>query len=169
MKYSVINYKVVSRKTGKLVPNQESYTIKETPSGKQTIYKDGKFVGYAGKGTAKEQANIERLAKQRAIKEEKEIQWKRTTKVKLGGEFETLVSKKESIAGLPLTQVPVLVKSTVNYANYLNDAMNSGFISEEEAKEWLKKYKGANSDDERTELWGKVKQFLTERGYQDSR
>lgn len=171
IKYAIANYKVVSLKTGKLLPNQERYEIKENTSGRQTIYKDGKFVGYANKGSTKQQTRINELAGQRAKRESELPQFERTTKVKLKGEFETLVHRQEEVRGLPLTQVPVSVKSVINYANYLNDAMNAGddFITEKEAREWLQKYKDANTDEERTELWRKVKKFLIEQGYQDSR
>ena len=185
----MINYKLVYLDTGRLVPNQDQYTVKLSKSGRQTIYRKGKmvkwdktnpiyakdeFIGYVNKGTKAQQANIERIEKGRIHRNERKFTKnpKSVYDVKAinytSKSFYDMVYEKAYTQGRSASEVPVKVKSLTNYVNYLNNAMNAGFITEQDALEWYQKYKDATTDDARNELWKEVKQFAIERGYADS-
>lgn len=175
----MINFKLVYLDTGRLVPNQNDYTVKLSHKWNHnsqiySIYKNGKFVGYVNKGTKSQQREIQRIENDRIKRKEREYK-KEPKKVFneksinfISSEFVDMVYQKGYTQGRTASEVPFQVQSMTNYVNYLNNALNSGFITEDAAFEWYQKYKDAKTDDERNDLWKEVKEFCLELGYTDS-
>ena len=82
--------------------------------------------------------------------------------------YEKTVQLKEAIAKQPTNRVPVAIKSTINFANVLNDAVHAGFMSEEEALRRFTEYKKATTDEERSRLWDSLHEYNELQGYEES-
>lgn len=169
------NGQLISRETGKLVRNQDQYTIKESPSGRQTVYQNGKYVGRISKGTKSEQRKAAELgSRRRASKTTPATEY--VAPSSKPGKSKDAIPKKYSeaakiqplIKGQKITKVSVRVKSLINFANYVNDAAQAGFISEQEAQRRFEQYKAATTDAKRSELWNSIHEYLEEAGYEDS-
>lgn len=170
----MINYKLVYLDTGKLVPNQNEYKVKINPYGTRTIYHNDKFIGYVTKAKGLELARIERLEEQRQRRlkrkfdENVEAVFKEPAIDLISKNFYDMVYEQTNTGGRMAFRVPFKVKSVTNYAKYLYNAMTAGCITEKDALEWFKLYKGATTDEERNELWKQVKLFALGEGYADS-
>lgn len=171
----MVGYRLVWADTGKLVPNQKRYTVREGVKGRKSIYKDDKFVGYVTKFKNDE---IEQLAWESEGRRVNRLdKWFDSSPKSafradsIGYEslhYRTLADQWTTIAHTGAASTPFRVQSDINYARYLRGAVDAGCITDREAQEWFQKYKDAKNDDERTDLWARVKTFALGEGYADS-
>lgn len=174
-RFGLWNGQLITRETGKLVRNQDQYTIKESASGRQTVYHNGKYVGRISKGTKSEQRKAAQVgARRRASKAAPTTEYIAPTtkpnksKDAIPRKYSEAAKIQPLIKGQKITKVSVRVKSLINFANYVNDAAQAGFISEQEAQRRFEEYKAATTDAKRSELWNSVHEYLEEAGYEDS-
>ena len=173
IKFAMWNGSLVYRESGKLVPNQSQYTIKTSASGRQTVYKNGVYVGRIGKGTKTQQKKAAEIGSRRHKPTQVPKVERQARRFGKGREYEIesyekTIQLKEAIAKQPTNRVPVAIKSTINFANVLNDAVHAGFMSEEEALRRFTEYKKATTDEERSRLWDSLHEYNELQGYEES-
>lgn len=147
--------------------------VKESATGRQTVYYKGKYVGRVSKGTRSEQIKAEQVAKKRRSKETVQIEvflpkGKGKKERTIPEKYQEAAKVQPEIKGEKISKVSILVKSTINFANYMNDAAMAGKISPEKAQEKFEEYKAATSDAERSKLWETLHDDLKAAGYPDS-
>lgn len=169
-----IGGKLVYWDTGIIVPNQERYKVKQGKKGRQSIYKDDKFIGYVSPVHGDKETQLWQMEERRVKRRERKYADKKGSVYKedavdfISDDYRTLAKRKYIETNVPGAYSPLKVQSAINYANYLNNAVNAGCIDEKDAREWFKMYKDAKTDEERNELWKQVKLFALGEGYADS-
>lgn len=173
-KMAWIGARLVYWDTGRVVPHQDKYTVKQGAKGRQSIYKEGKFIGYVTPVKGDKATELWRMEEQRVYERERKFAKTKGSAYKekavdfISDDYRVLANRKYYETNTPAAFSPLKVQSAINYATYLNNAVTAGCISHKDAMEWFRAYKKATTDDERNELWSKVKVFALGEGYADS-
>lgn len=168
--------RLVYRGTGNAVPSTYGYQVK----GRTVYNKQGRKVGQLGKGTAKEQKRIKEKAKARQKKASSQAIKKVSDFAGLGGISESYqkvrtwrqwVARYDDYKLMDLEhklKVKLIDVGKQNFARALEDLVNSGIISEEEASERFEEYLNAQTDKEQSEIWEEIKHEFKEHDWKYS-
>lgn len=168
--------RLVYRGTGNAVPSNYGYKVK----GRTVYNKEGRKVGQLGKGTAKEQKRIQEKAKTRQKKASSQAIKKVSDFAGLGGiseEYQRIntwrnwVNEYNSYKTKDLEhklKVKLIDVGKQNFARALEDLVNSGIISEEEAGERFEEYAKAKDEKEQSKIWDDIKDEFKEEDWKYS-
>lgn len=168
--------RLVYRGTGNAVPSNYGYQVK----GRTVYNKQGRKVGQLGKGTSKEQKRIQEKAKARQKKASSQAIKKVSDFAGLGGiseEYQRIstwrnwVNEYNSYKTKDLEhklKVKLIDVGKQNFARALEDLVNSGIISEEEAGERFEEYAKAKDEKEQSKIWDDIKDEFKEEDWKYS-
>lgn len=168
--------RLVYRGTGNAVPSNYGYQVK----GRTVYNKQGRKVGQLGKGTAKEQKRIQEKAKARQKKASSQAIKKVSDFAGLGGiseEYQRIstwrnwVNEYNSYKTKDLEhklKVKLIDVGKQNFARALEDLVNSGIITEEEAGERFEEYAKAKDEKEQSKIWDDIKDEFKEEDWKYS-
>lgn len=169
---------IVDRITGKLI-RAKNLMIKSN-----RVYKLDKksgsyrLFGYLGKQTKSQKSETERLAenrqKRKATAENKKL--KEAAKAaelerQKSIEREKERSRLKPVSEIPSTEIPPLDRMTqeeMNILRALDNRVRDGKLMQSTADDIFDRWKAANTDKERNEIWKEVKKNDPERGYDPS-
>ena len=154
---------LVYRSTGQAVRGE--FTIRDN-----RVYRQGRLVGYIGKGTKTEQRRIAEIDKRNASARRRSARRKESLRQLAEAEtrYQTLgATMYESIGG---RRVPTYIYtqrqiSQINFAHLLNRAVSEGKMTREEAIKRWDDYVATESSEGRSERWDDLKGRFEEVGF----
>lgn len=175
--------RIVYRDTGRVAKG--NLTTKIYANGQIGVYRNGRRVGMVGKPTKAQQDKINKLAHTRQVKAErkaiKEVTtadtvdayisakpngWQNARDLKVVRDTFPVVHYKNGefhhIANIP--PLTVQQQGEVNFGSYLQNEVDRGNLTIEEANDLWDEYISGN-DDERSRLWEEAHKRDTEEGY----
>lgn len=155
---------LVYRETGQAVRGE--YSIKDN-----RVYRQGRLVGYIGKGSASQQRRIAELDKRNASARRRSARRREIRRQLSEAEirFETLGAVEyETVGGrrVPTHIYTMRERSQINFAHLLNRAVAEGKMSRDEAIRRYEQYLNTESSQDRSGLWDDLKNRFEEIGYQ---
>lgn len=176
--------RIVDRRTGNVVRAQNLRLV-NLPSGRAIVYRynkdgtQGRLYGYIGKPTAKQQAEINRKAQNRikrkealerkqvrdAVKEASALPNKQTDN---NGWLDYVAKRqrwKEDRASGRFNYPNVDEQESMNFATALNEAVDEGVMSIEDANERWEEFTNTPRGKDRSKLWDDLHDYFDEEGY----
>lgn len=155
---------LVYRATGQAVRGE--YTIREN-----RVYRQGRLVGYIGKGTKAEQRRIAELDKRNAWGRRRSARRKESVRQLAEAEtrYQTLgATMYETVGGrrLPTYIYTQRQISQINFAHLLNRALSEGRMTKDEALRRWDEYVATETPEERSRRWDDLKDRFEEIGFQ---
>ena len=154
---------LVYRETGQAVRGE--FTIRDN-----RVYRQGRLVGYIGKGSASQQHRIAELDKRNASARRRSARRKESLRQLAEAEtrYQTLgATMYEDVGG---RRVPTYIYtqrqiSQINFAHLLNRAVSEGKMTREEAIKRWDEYVATESSEGRSEKWDDLKGRFEEVGF----
>ena len=154
---------LVYRETGQAVRGE--FSIKDN-----RVYRQGRLVGYIGKGSASQQRRIAELDRRNASARRRSARRKESLRQLAEAEtrYQTLgATMYESVGG---RRVPTYIYtqrqiSQINFAHLLNRAVSEGKMTREEAIKRWDEYVATESSEGRSERWDDLKGRFEEVGF----
>lgn len=141
---------LVYRSTGKAY--QGTATVKNG----RVYGKTGRLIGYIGKPTKTQSAEISRLDKRR-------VAARRRTK--LDSLLQNLETRYQGTGAGTFGIYTRRQLTEINFGHFLNEAVKAGKMSRKEARNRLEKYMAAETSEERTAEWDDLKNRFKEMGF----
>lgn len=154
---------LVYRETGQAVRGE--FSIKDN-----RVYRQGRLVGYIGKGSASQQRRIAELDKRNASARRRSARRKESLRQLAEAEtrYQTLgATMYETVGG---RRVPTYIYtqrqiSQINFAHLLNRAVSEGKMTRKEAIKRWDEYVATESSEGRSEKWDDLKGRFEEVGF----
>lgn len=161
--------RLVYRSTGNVVPLKNGYTVKGS-----TVYnRSGRKVGQLGKGTKTQQKAIEKKASIRQKRAENkaisDIVDEDIVHYYSRADWQNYLSKYKDYKDAPLEQRLKVTRqetSKQNFASALQDLVESGYVTPEDAVDLWQEYCNAPSEKEQSELWSDTIKKYGKKGWE---
>lgn len=164
--FTIVENNLVYRNTGRVYSG--TYTVKG-----HTVYGNtGRKIGTVGKPTTAKQKKIIERVQKRLKKKKQFVKFKETETIKIEETQQNKGLSLQDLADIGRSRGPddkgmydVYQTELYNLAEILQDAIDSGAITQQEGQSLLNDWLNAKTTEERNNVWNRVRALFDERGF----